>query len=105
LPATAVALQQPEHRSLAGLDREGATALDRPLRNDIIRRAMLSAVPALISYAIMLKRPDARTVAFASIVATQLAQTLDEGWAEGVRPNSLLVEVRVLVVFPLPQWC
>src|SRR5205807_9666044 len=63
LPATAVALQPPEHRSLAGLDREGATALDRPLRNDIIRRAMLSAIPALIAYAIMLKRPDARTVA------------------------------------------
>ncbi|HEX3642404.1 MAG TPA: HAD-IC family P-type ATPase, partial [Ktedonobacteraceae bacterium] len=90
LPATAVALQPPEHRSLAGLDREGATALDRPLRNDIIRRAMLSAVPALISYAIMLKRPDARTVAFASIVATQLAQTLDEGWAEGRLTKSVL---------------
>jgi magnesium-transporting ATPase (P-type) len=90
LPATAVALQPPEHRSLAGLDREGATALDRPLRNDIIRRAMLSAVPALISYALMLKRPDARTVAFASIVATQLAQTLDEGWAEGRLTKSVL---------------
>ncbi len=90
LPATAVALQPPEHRSLAGLDREGATALDRPLRNDIIRRAMLSAVPALISYVIMLKQPDARTVAFASIVATQLAQTLDEGWAEGRLTKSVL---------------
>jgi len=83
LPATAVALQPPEHRSLAGLDREGATALDKPLRNDIARRAILSAVPALVSYMIMLKRPDARTIAFASIIATQLAQTLDEGRAEG----------------------
>lgn len=90
LPATAVALQQPEHRSLAGLDREGATALDKPLRNDIIRRAMLSAVPALLSYTFLLKQPDARTVAFASIVATQLAQTLDEGRAEGRLTKSVL---------------
>ncbi len=90
LPATAVALQQPEHRHLAGLDREGATALDRPLRNDIIRRAMLSAIPALISYMLLLKQPDARTVAFASIVATQLAQTLDEGRAEGRLTKSVL---------------
>ncbi len=90
LPATAVALQPPEHRHLAGLAREGATALDKPLWNDIIRRAMLSAVPALISYAILLKQPDARTVAFASIVATQLAQTLDEGRAEGRLTNAVL---------------
>ena len=90
LPATAVALQQPEHRRLAGLDREGATALDKPLRNDIIRRALLSAVPALISYALLLKQPDARTVAFASIVTTQLAQTLDEGRAEGRLTKSVL---------------
>ena len=51
---------------------------------------MLSAVPALVSYIIMLKQPDARTVAFASIVATQLAQTLDEGRAEGRLTKSVL---------------
>ncbi len=51
---------------------------------------MLSAVPALVSYLIMLKQPDARTVAFASIVATQLAQTLDEGRAEGRLTKSVL---------------
>jgi cation-transporting P-type ATPase I len=33
LPATAVALQQPESRSLAGLNREGQAALGKPLRN------------------------------------------------------------------------
>ncbi len=60
------------------------------MRNDIIRRALLSAVPALISYALLLKQPDARTVAFASIVATQLAQTLDEGRAEGRLTKSVL---------------
>jgi hypothetical protein len=51
---------------------------------------MLSAVPALVSYLIILKRPDARTVAFASIIATQLAQTLDEGRAEGHLTKSVL---------------
>jgi calcium-translocating P-type ATPase len=109
LPATAVALQPPEHRRLAGLDREGATALDKPLRNDIIRRAMLSAIPALVSYALMLKRPDARTVAFASIVATQLAQTLDEGRAEGRLTKSVLGAVAgsggmLVAALMLPSW-
>ena len=86
LPATAVALQQPEHHSLAGLDREGAAALGRPLRNEIFRRAITSAGPALVSYLVMLgtsSLPEARSVAYASIIATQLSQTLDAGRAEG----------------------
>jgi len=86
LPATAVALQQPEHHSLAGLDREGAAALGTPLRNEIFRRAIISAGPALVSYLLMLGAstlPEARSVAYASIIATQLAQTLDAGRAEG----------------------
>lgn len=86
LPATAVALQQPEHHSLAGLDREGAAALGTPLRNEIFRRASISAGPALVSYLVMLGAgtlPEARAVAYASIIATQLAQTLDAGRAEG----------------------
>ena len=86
LPATAVALQQPEHHSLAGLDREGAAALGTPLRDEIFRRAIISAGPALVSYLLMLGAstlPEARSVAYASIIATQLAQTLDAGRAEG----------------------
>ncbi len=86
LPATAVALQQPEHHSLAGLDREGEAALGRPLRNEIFRRAIISAGPALASYLIMLGSstlPEARSVAYSSIIATQLTQTLDAGRAEG----------------------
>jgi magnesium-transporting ATPase (P-type) len=84
LPATAVALQEPENRNLAGLEREGAVALDRPLRNDVLCRAIASAVPALVSYVVMLSAglAAARTVAFASIVVTQLAQTLDAGRTE-----------------------
>ncbi len=93
LPALAVALQQPEHRNLAGLEREGASALDKPLRNDVLRRATATTLPSLVSYLIMLGSrtlPEARAVAFASIVATQLAQTLDVGRSEGNLTRSVL---------------
>jgi magnesium-transporting ATPase (P-type) len=93
LPALAIALQQPEHRNLAGLVREGTSALDKPLRDDIMRRATLSAAPSLASYLVMLGSsmlPEARSVAFASIVANQLAQTLDAGWSEGNLTRSVL---------------
>jgi magnesium-transporting ATPase (P-type) len=85
LPALAVALQRPEHRNLAALAREGTAALDAPLRRDVARRATSTAAPSLAAYLIALggELPHARSVAFASIVATQLAQTLDAGWAEG----------------------
>ncbi len=93
LPATAVALQQPEHRSLAGLAREGATALDKPLRNDIVRRGFSTALPSFIAYSIMLGTaglPQARAVAYASVIATQLAQTLDAGRTEGGLSRAVL---------------
>ena len=86
LPALAVTLQQPEHRNLAELAREGEAALNKPLRNDILRRAAASAVPSFASFLFILSSgtlPEARSVAFASIVGTQLAQTLDTGWSEG----------------------
>src|SRR5262249_16299932 len=86
LPATAVALQQPEHRRLADLSREGAKALNIPLRNDILRRSSSTALPSLVAYGIMLgmeSLPQARSVAYGCIIATQLAQTLDAGRAEG----------------------
>ncbi len=86
LPATAVALQPPEHRSLAGLDREGAKALDEPLRNDIVHRGLSTALPSLVAYFIMLGSstlPQARSVAYTSVIVTQLAQTLDAGRYEG----------------------
>lgn len=86
LPASAVAVQPPEHRQLAGLDREGEAALGGPLRREIGRRAAATAVPALASFLAMRgagSLPDARTVGFASIIATQLALTLDPGRAQG----------------------
>ncbi|MDQ3361034.1 MAG: HAD-IC family P-type ATPase [Actinomycetota bacterium] len=86
LPALAVALQQPEHRNLSGLNREGASALESSLRNDVLRRGVATAAPSLAAYMIALRSsslPQARAVAYASIVVTQLAQTLDVGRAEG----------------------
>ncbi len=93
LPALAVALQQPEHRDLGALSREGASALDKPLRNDILRRGIATAAPALAAYILSLRSSglaEARSVAFASIVATQLAQTLDAGRSEGGLSRSVL---------------
>ncbi len=86
LPGLAVALQRPEHRNLAGLAREGASALDRPLYADVLRRGALTGGPSLAAYALSLATgtpAQAQTVAFATVVGTQLAQTLDVGWSEG----------------------
>jgi calcium-translocating P-type ATPase len=96
LPALAVALQQPEHRKLSGLRREGAYALNKPLRNEILRRGTATTIPSLVNYLIMLGAgtlPEARAVAFASIVSTQLAQTLEAGRTEGSLTRSVLAAV------------
>ncbi len=82
LPGLAVALQQPEHNHLSDLQREGATALDRPLRQDILRRTASTAIPSLGAYLAALAAAgpaQASSVAFTSIIATQLAQTLETG--------------------------
>src|SRR5215218_8337781 len=84
LPAVSVAVQPPEHRKLSGLAREGTAALDRPLREEILRRGAATAVPSLAAYLIAersARKPQ--TVAFASIVSTQLAQTLQLGRLDG----------------------
>lgn len=85
LPSLAVALQAPETRTLSSLSREGAASLDAPLRNAVLARGGITAGPALAAYIMSLRRglPEARSVAFASIVATQLAQTLQAGRSEG----------------------
>jgi calcium-translocating P-type ATPase len=93
LPALAVALQQPAHRNLAGLAREGASALDASLRRDVLRRGMATAAPALTAYFVARgagSDAEAGSVAFGTVVATQLAQTLDVGWAEESLSRSVL---------------
>ncbi|MGZ3603165.1 MAG: HAD-IC family P-type ATPase, partial [Ktedonobacterales bacterium] len=93
LPGLAIALQPPEHRNLAGLAREGTSALAKPLTNEVMRRGALTAGPSLAAY--VLSRASgtpaqAQTVAFASVIATQLAQTLDAGWSEGHLTNAMV---------------
>ncbi len=86
LPALSVVLQQPEHRNLATLAREGTTALDDALRRDVFRRGTATTLPALAAYLVSRSNStpaQAGAVAFGTIVATQLAQTLDAGWSEG----------------------
>jgi calcium-translocating P-type ATPase len=86
LPSLAVVLQRPHHRNLAGLSREGLSALDQGLRRDVIRRGVATGLPSLASFLLMqgLGRPaEAGSVAFTSVVATQLAQTLEVGRVEG----------------------
>jgi magnesium-transporting ATPase (P-type) len=84
LPAVSVAVQQPGHRNLSRLAREGATALDAPLRAEILRRGAATGVPALAAFVLADRAAlQPKTVAFASIVTTQLAQTLDLGRLDG----------------------
>jgi cation-transporting ATPase I len=89
LPAMSVAMRPPPHRDLAALAREGGTALDAPLRAEILRRAAGTAVPSLAACALAagLGRAQAvGAVAFLSVIGTQLAQTLAMGWTDG-RPD------------------
>ena len=97
LPAIALAAQPPEHRDLAALAREGDIGLAGPLRDEVIRRAIATGAPSLAAYILASRRwgvGPARSVAFASIVSTQLAQALHLGWTE----HRLTGPVRMAVV-------
>jgi calcium-translocating P-type ATPase len=81
LPATAVAIQPPEHRDLSQLARETSIGFDSQLRTEILHRGTATAIPALGTYVLALPLGvlQARSAAFASVVSTQLALTLDAG--------------------------
>jgi cation-transporting P-type ATPase I len=81
LPATAVAIQPPEHRDLSQLARETSIGFDSQLRTEILHRGTATAIPALATYVLALPFGvlQARSAAFASVVSTQLALTLDAG--------------------------
>jgi calcium-translocating P-type ATPase len=113
-PSITVALQEPAHRNLGELSREGATALEDPLRRDVVRRAVSTALPSLGAYLLALRAgvPQARSVAFTSSIATQLAQTLElgrteEGWNRPVLAavaGSTGILVAALTIPPLQQF-
>jgi calcium-translocating P-type ATPase len=104
LPSLAVVLQRPEHRNLAGLAREGLSALDTGLRRDVLRRGIATGVPSLAAFLLMqgLGGPQqAGAVAFTTVVATQLAQTLEVGRVEGTlsRPVVGAVSTSFAILF------
>jgi calcium-translocating P-type ATPase len=96
LPALAVAAQQPEHRDLAALRREGGKDQDSILRADVLRRGWATAGPALVGYALATRLgspAQARSVAFGGIVATQLGQALSLGRSEGSLTRPVLAAI------------
>jgi hypothetical protein len=80
-------MRGPQQRNLSRLAREGLSSLDASLPRDTLRRALATAAPTLGGYfwARATAGPaEAGAVAFASIICTQLAQTLDIGHAQGM---------------------
>lgn len=82
LPAISLVVQAPKRRDLSRLSREGDATLGTRLRREIFVRAVSTATPALAAYSLaraVLGPQRAQSVGFASIVFTQLTQTLDAG--------------------------
>jgi calcium-translocating P-type ATPase len=93
LPSLAILLQRPEHRDLAALAREGLSALDAGLRRAALHRGLATGVPSLAAYLLAHAQggpQQGRAVGFASVIATQLAQTLDAGRAQGFLSGSVV---------------
>jgi len=102
LPAIAVAVQEPEHRDLAALAREGTAALDAPLRREVIRRGLATGLPSFGAYALAARTstPErASAVAFTSAISSQLAQTLELGSAEGRLSREVMAAVGASFAF------
>jgi cation-transporting ATPase I len=96
MPAVAVAVQEPESRHLAELARERDVALDSRMRRDIVRRAIATATPSVLAYMLAsrtMPAPAAQGVAFTSVVASQLAQTVQLGLREGRLTGSVTAAV------------
>jgi hypothetical protein len=69
------------------------SALDKGLRRDVIRRGIATGVPSLAAFLLMQSMglaTEAGSVAFTSVVATQLAQTLEVGRVEGLLSPQVL---------------
>jgi hypothetical protein len=69
------------------------SALDRGLRRDVVRRGLATGLPSLGAYLLtrgMAGPQQASAVAFTSVVATQLAQTLEVGRVEGTLSRTVL---------------
>jgi len=77
---------------------------DTGLRRDVLRRGIATARPTLAAYLLMhgLAGPlQASAVGFASVILTQLAQTLDTGRVEGTLSRSVAAAVAASVAMLL----
>jgi cation-transporting ATPase I len=93
LPSLTLAARPPQQRNLSRLTREGLAGLDASLPRDTVRRALATALPTLGAYfwaSATMSSVEAHAVGFASIICTQLAQTLDVGKAQGMLSPSVL---------------
>jgi magnesium-transporting ATPase (P-type) len=84
LPAVSVAIQPPRERKLEWLTQAARESFDKQLIPAIVTRAVATAVPAIAAViAAPLVGGQASAVGFASIVCTQLAQTVQAGASQG----------------------
>lgn len=93
LPSLTIAMRPPQQRNLSRLAREGLAGLDASLPSDTLRRGLSTALPTLGAYfwaRTVLGPADAGAVGFASIICTQLAQTLDAGASQGMLSRSVV---------------
>jgi calcium-translocating P-type ATPase len=93
LPSLAILLQRPQHRALSALSREGLSALDSGLRRDALHRGLATGIPSLTAYLLAHASGgplQAGAVGFASVITTQLAQTLDAGRVQGFLSPSVV---------------
>ncbi|HVP74468.1 MAG TPA: HAD-IC family P-type ATPase [Gaiellaceae bacterium] len=85
LPVFPLASQEPRERDLSALAREGGASLGAPLRREIVRRAVATALPTYAAFVAARRAagPEvAQVVGFGAIIATQLAQSAAVGLAD-----------------------
>jgi calcium-translocating P-type ATPase len=93
LPSLAILLQRPQHRDLPALSREGLSALDAGLRRDALHRGLATGIPSLAAFMLAHATAgplQAEAVGFATVITTQLAQTLDAGRVQGFLSPSVV---------------
>jgi calcium-translocating P-type ATPase len=96
LPSLAIAMRPPQQRNLSLLAREGLAGMDASLPRDTVRRGLATGLPSLGAFLwtqATAGTVEARAVTFASIICSQLAQTVDVGHAHGMLSRSTLLAV------------
>ena len=96
LPSIAIAMRPPQQRDLTQLAREGMAGMDASLPRDTFRRGVATGLPTVGAYLwtrATAGPAEAGAVTFASIICSQLAQTLDVGQSHGMLSRSTILAV------------